>query len=90
MGKLLMPYNGGTLVELDQEFPFSAIDEELGYQGNIMNNHEQVMEMFAEAERALMNDTQPSTQQEDLLLQDCMWNGGYMYASISIGVGGCS
>lgn len=31
-------------------------------------------EMFAEAERALTNDTQPSSQQEDLLLQDCMWN----------------
>ena len=118
MGKL--QYDGGTLDQLDQESPFSAIDElwqELyliptpplspqcftprttepstpvttpedgsdtdycGYQDNIMNNimeYEQVMEMFAEAERALTKDTQPSTQQEDLLLQDCMWNGGSM------------
>ena len=45
-----------------------------GYQDNIME-YEQVMEVFAEANRALMNDTQPSTQQEVLLLQDCMWNG---------------
>ena len=41
---------------------------------NIME-YEQVMEVFAEADRALMNNTQPSTQQEVLLLQDCMWNG---------------
>ena len=41
-----------------------------------MMEYEQMMDVLEEAERVLSSDSQQSSLQQDLLLQDCMWSGG--------------